>query len=189
MPSPTTNTFCERRAVQIQYIQLRVPAHGNDSIRPAHKQGHRYPQEGPICQRVVLGKALEDQIVYSHDADGRAQPRQQMLGGMVDAAGREPALHKWRPQELTGKHTQPPGMLSHRQGTCGNGSERGGRLVTAVAIVEEAQVDCIAAVLPQGRGQAFGIAGQACALVNGGAGVEDYASGVLAVGGTLAGRH
>ena len=46
--------------------------------------------------------------------------------------------------------------------------------MTAVAIVEEAQVDCIATVLPQGRGQAFRIAGQACTLVNGGAGVEDY---------------
>ena len=59
--------------------------------------------------------------------------------------------------------------------------------MTAVAIVKEAQVDCIAAVLPQGRGQAFGIAGQACALVNGGAGVEDYAQASWPLAGLLRG--
>ena len=46
--------------------------------------------------------------------------------------------------------------------------------MTAVAIVEEAQVDCVATVLPQGQSQAFSIAGQACALMNGRASVEDY---------------
>ena len=88
--------FLGRRVIQFQYIPLRVPADCNDSIRPAHEQGHCHPQEGPIRKCMVLGKAFKDKIVHCHDRRPR-HPWQQMLGGVEDAAGRELALHNWRP--------------------------------------------------------------------------------------------
>lgn len=45
--------------------------------------------------------------------------------------------------------------------------------MAAVAVVEEVQVDSVATVLPQCGGKAFGIAGEACTLVDCRAGVKD----------------
>ena len=152
--------FLRRRGVEVQQVAPGMLTDGNNRIGPAHEQRHCDAQEGAICESVMLGEPLENEIVHCHDS-GAIHPRQQVFGGMEDTAGGKPAFDDRRAQELTGKRAEPPGVLTQPNRAGRNRRDGSGQLVAAVAVVKEVQVDVAAAVLPQCGGKALGIASQA----------------------------
>ena len=93
--------FLRRRGVEVQQVAPGMLTDGNNRIGSAHEQGHCDSQEGAICERVMLGEPLENEIVHGHDS-GAGHPWEQVFGGMEDTAGGKPAFDDRRAQELTG---------------------------------------------------------------------------------------
>ena len=137
--------------------------------RPVAVQRHR-EVEIPAIQRLVVNRIpAKDQVVDRQDGRCASQVHQQVFGCVIQLDAGQQAIER-RPSQLSKPDGHTPRLVAERNSTSPKSFQSGDGLNAFFRVVEEAQA--IAEKRHEGARQAFRVATQARAAMDGGGEIE-----------------
>ena len=171
-----------RDAVGGHHVAFALLGYRDDVAGAAAEERHGGVEIPAVEPLVVRRVAPEDQVVDGEHRGHAAQRQQQVLGGMVQRrAGQQPV--EADPPQLAQPHQHPPRLVAQVDGGRGDVRQPLQRFDTGLAVIEEGEGRRFGGLGrrqqgQQGAGQAFGVAAQPGAAVDGGGDVEVDGHGV-----------